>query len=80
MKAAVLALVAVTAATGVEIAPEDRRSGYELAAPETRAMQDDDSANPGILGVLQGEALWSAKTGTADRSCAECHGDARLSH
>ena len=78
MKAAVLALVAVTAATGVEIAPEDRRSGYELAAPETRAMQDDDSANPGILGVLQGEALWSAKTGTADRSCAECHGDARL--
>jgi len=78
MKAVVLALVAVTAATAAEIAPEDRRSGYEFAAPETRAMQDDDSANPGILGVLQGEALWSAKTGTADRSCAECHGDARL--
>ena len=79
MKPVVLALVAVTAATAAEIASEDRRSGYEFAAPETRAMQDDDSANPGILGVLQGETLWYAKTGTADRSCADCHGDARLS-
>jgi sulfur-oxidizing protein SoxA len=79
MKTVVLAVVAAaTAAAAAEIAPEDRRSGYEFAAPETRAMQDDDTANPGILGVLQGEALWSAKTGTADRSCADCHGVARL--
>jgi sulfur-oxidizing protein SoxA len=42
-------------------------------------MQDDDSANPGILGVLQGEVLWTAKTGTADRACGDCHGAARLS-
>ena len=78
MKAVVLALAAAaTAATAAEIASEDRRSGYEFAAPATRAMQDDDSANPGILGVLQGEALWTAKTGTAERSCADCHGNAR---
>ena len=24
--------------------------------------------------MLQGEAVWSAKTGTANRSCADCHG------
>src|SRR5438445_12375642 len=79
MKAVVLAVVAAAAAAAAaEIAPEDRRSGYAFTATETRAMQDDDTANPGILGVLQGEALWSAKTGTADRSCADCHGDARL--
>ena len=80
MKVVALALLAAAAAaTAAEIAPEDRRSGYEFAAPDTRAMQDDDSANPGILGVLQGEALWTTKTGTADRSCADCHGDAGIS-
>jgi len=77
MKAVVLAVVAAAAAAmAAEIAPEDRRSGYEFAAPETRAMQDDDTANPGILGVLQGETLWTRKVGAADRSCAGCHGDA----
>ena len=77
MKTVVLALVAAaTAAAAAEIAPEDRRSGYDFAAPETRAMQDDDAANPGILGVLQGETLWTTKVGAADRSCADCHGGA----
>ena len=79
MKALALALLAAVAATAAEIAPEDGRSGYEFATPETRAMQDDDTANPGILGVLQGETLWTTKVGAADRSCADCHGDARLS-
>jgi sulfur-oxidizing protein SoxA len=73
-----LALVAV-AATAAEIPPEARRSGYEFAGPETRAMQDDDMANPGMLYVAQGEALWAKKLGAADRSCADCHGDARTS-
>jgi sulfur-oxidizing protein SoxA len=67
---------ATAAAAAAEIAPADRRSGYEFAGPESRAMQDDDIANPGMLGVLQGETLWAAKTGTAERSCADCHGDA----
>src|SRR5207249_3413463 len=40
------------------------------------AMQDDDRSNPGMLWVLEGEALWSRKAGSADRSCADCHGDA----
>jgi len=80
MKVVALALLAAAvAATAAEIAPEDRRSGYEFATPETRAMQDDDNANPGILGVLQGEALWTTKVGAADRSCADCHGDAHSS-
>src|SRR5438132_784820 len=46
---------------------------------ETRAMQDDDTANPGMLWVLEGESLWNKKTGDAGRACAECHGDARAS-
>jgi L-cysteine S-thiosulfotransferase len=59
-----------------EIAPEGRRSGYADMSRESKAMQDDDTANPGMLAVLDGEALWSRKAGAANRSCADCHGDA----
>jgi L-cysteine S-thiosulfotransferase len=62
-----------------EIPLGERRSGYELMARETRAIQDDDATNPGMLWVLDGEALWGRKAGAADRSCADCHGDARAS-
>ena len=41
-----------------EIPPAERRSGYDFMSRETRAMQDDDTANPGMLWVLEGEALW----------------------
>jgi L-cysteine S-thiosulfotransferase len=66
----------VLAATAADIAPEAKHSGYDFAEPETRAMQDDDTANPGILWVLQGDSLWAKKAGAANRSCADCHGDA----
>ena len=62
-----------------EIAPEDRRSGYADMSRENKAMQDDDTANPGMLAVLDGEALWGRKVGAANRSCADCHGDATQS-
>jgi sulfur-oxidizing protein SoxA len=55
---------------------EDRRSGYTFLTPETRALQDDDFANPGLLWVEQGEEIWNAPAGAADTSCAGCHGDA----
>jgi sulfur-oxidizing protein SoxA len=62
-----------------EMAPQDRRSGYADMSRQSKAMQDDDSANPGMLAVLDGEALWNRKVGAADRSCADCHGDATQS-
>lgn len=43
------------------------RSGYDDASPAVRAMQDDDAANPAMLWVQQGEALWT-------QGCAACHG------
>jgi sulfur-oxidizing protein SoxA len=42
-------------------------------------MQDDDTVNPATLWVLDGEALWNQKASAADRSCADCHGDATVS-
>ena len=73
-----LALVA-TAAAAAEIPLAERRSGYEFMSRETRAMQDDDITNPGLLWVLDGEALWARREGAAGKSCADCHGDARES-
>ena len=57
----------------------ERRSGYEFMSRETRAMQDDDSANPGMLWVLDGETLWKRKEGAAGKACSDCHGDAGAS-
>jgi sulfur-oxidizing protein SoxA len=48
------------------------KSGAEFQSPDVRALQADDFANPGMLWVTRGEALWSA-------SCASCHGDAARS-
>src|SRR6476469_9213021 len=67
------------AAPAAEIAQAERRSGYSFMTPDTKAMQDDDTANPGMLWVLDGEALWKRKDGAAGKSCADCHGDAQSS-
>ncbi len=77
--AAVGAIALAASAFAGEIAPSDRRSGYDFMSRETRAMQDDDTANPGMLWVLEGGSLWSRKAGTAGRACTDCHGDARAS-
>jgi sulfur-oxidizing protein SoxA len=42
---------------------------------ETRAMQDDEVTGPAALWLLDGEALWKRKAGSADKACAECHKD-----
>jgi L-cysteine S-thiosulfotransferase len=72
-------LIAAAALFTAEIPQSERRSGYSFMTPDTRAMQDDDTANPGMLWVLDGEALWKRKAGSADRACADCHTDARAS-
>ena len=69
---------AVSAAAD-EIPLTERKSGYEMMGRESRAMQDDDLTNPGMFWVLDGEALWKRKDGAAEKSCADCHGDARTS-
>ena len=75
---AALLLVSASSRAG-EIPPEQRRSGYSFMAPDTRDMQDDDTSNPGMLWVLDGEALWNRRIGTANKACADCHGDAKAS-
>jgi sulfur-oxidizing protein SoxA len=70
-------MVSTTIVTlAAEIPLTERKSGYEFMGPETRAMQDDDTANPASLWVLDGEALWKRKVSAASKSCADCHGEA----
>jgi L-cysteine S-thiosulfotransferase len=73
---AVIFLVAASS-FAAEIPRAERRSGYDFMSRETRAMQDDDTANPAMLWVLEGDALWRRQVGAAGRACADCHGDAR---
>jgi sulfur-oxidizing protein SoxA len=77
--AAGLALGALLAVTAVMASPSDRLPGSDAMGSQTRAMQEDDSLNPGMLWVLDGEELWNQPAGAAGRACAGCHGDARAS-
>ncbi len=61
-----------------EIPLAERRSGYDFMSRESKAMQDDDTANPATFSVLDGEALWARKAGS-EKACADCHGDAAQS-
>ena len=57
--------------------PDGRRSGFEFMSPSTQAMQRDDTQNPGMLWVKDGEALWMQKVGQgagqSEKACATCH-------
>jgi sulfur-oxidizing protein SoxA len=77
--AAAVLLAAAASLQASEIPGEQRRSGYAFMGPDTRAMQDDDTSNPGMLFVLDGEALWNKTAGATQKACADCHGDARES-
>ena len=50
-------LLPVAFAAWGEIPLAERRSGYEMMTPQTRAIQDDDAANPAMLWVIEGQAI-----------------------
>jgi L-cysteine S-thiosulfotransferase len=56
-----------------------RRSGLTYMSAENQALERDDTQNPAMLWVKDGEAQWSRKEGAAEKSCADCHGAASQS-
>ena len=50
------------------------KSGYEYLTEETRAMQDDEFANPGLKAIEDGRK-WFYDIGVSGKSCASCHGE-----
>ena len=55
-------------------APTAGPSAFTMMGPALQAMQRDDSLNPGMLWVLDGQARWAQAQGPGGKSCAHCHG------
>ena len=53
--------------------PDPPRSGLGYVAPSVAALQADDAANPGMLWVDRGAALWSAHAAGNAPACGGCH-------
>lgn len=66
-------------AFAADIPLDQRQPDTAFVSTDTRDLQNDDTANPGMLTVLDGEALWNEKAGASDKSCADCHGGAAAS-
>ena len=62
-----------------EIRQAERRSGFSFMTPDTKAIQNDDTSNPGMLWVLDGEALWKNNANVTGKACADCHNEASAS-
>ena len=74
-RAAILLVLLISPA----LAQDGKQSSFDVMKPETQAMQKDDASNPAMLWVQEGQTVWNAKAGSADKACADCHGDvARL--
>lgn len=74
LAAALGATIAGMAPAAIALAGEPA-AGVSFQSAETRRIQADDAANPGLLWVEQGAALWE-RPGTAGAdatSCASCH-------
>ena len=56
----------------------ERRSGFDQMAPETRAMQADDTANPGMLWVQDGAELFARAPSSGTPACAGCHSETAM--
>ncbi|MCC6194651.1 MAG: sulfur oxidation c-type cytochrome SoxA [Burkholderiales bacterium] len=64
------AVAAIAQERGIPLS--ELKSGIAYAGADVRAMQADDEANPAMLWVQRGEALWR-------EGCAACHGEAPAS-
>jgi sulfur-oxidizing protein SoxA len=77
--AVLAALLALLGSALAEIPAKDRRSGFDFMSPQTQAMQADDTSNPGMFAVIDGERLWREPPPGGGKSCASCHRDAEQS-
>jgi L-cysteine S-thiosulfotransferase len=74
-----LVIVFASSWAAAQVGADKRRSGYQDMGEALQKMQDDDTANPGMLFVQLGSQSWAKKVGKADKSCADCHGGAATS-
>ena len=73
LAACTLAGSAPSLRTATSVGADTRRSGFDDMSAALQAMQRDDTQNPAMLWVQEGEALWARRAGNGS-SCAGCHG------
>lgn len=69
----IVLLCAVAGAIGM--APAEPLSGYAFLDDSTRAMQDDDFENPGMVAVDRGGELFHELRDSEVHSCSDCHAE-----
>ena len=79
MRRALTAGFALLAAGAAAQVTDARRSGFDFMTPQVQAMQRDDGANPAMLWVQEGAALWARAEGPQGRACVGCHAAADVS-
>ena len=72
-------LAASSAVSQTATQTDPRRSGFDFMGESTQAMQKDDSLNPGMLWVGDGEAMWKRPAGASGKACVSCHAAASSS-
>ena len=65
----------VIAVASLGLAQDARKSGFEFMQPPTQALQKDDTQNPAMLWVKDGQAIWAQRDGASQQTCANCHGE-----
>ncbi|MGA7324199.1 MAG: sulfur oxidation c-type cytochrome SoxA [Rhodomicrobium sp.] len=63
----------------VQAAGIDLKSASTFLSEDLKEREADETANPGMLWVTEGEELWNRIEGDAGKSCASCHGNAKAS-
>ena len=69
-------VLAAPFASGDDIPLADRKSGSQFMSRQTQDIENDDTSNPAMLWVLDGEALWNKPAGADNKACSSCHQDA----
>jgi L-cysteine S-thiosulfotransferase len=79
MRWAAACFLGFLAATPSMAAEDGLRSATYFLSDDLKKRQADETANPGMLWVTEGEELWNKAESAAGKSCAACHGDAKAS-
>lgn len=74
--AALCAGLLLPAALQAQTSPNPPLSGREFQSRETRAVEEDEFAHPGLLWVEQGKRLAGEARPSGGKRCTDCHGEA----
>jgi L-cysteine S-thiosulfotransferase len=70
-----ISALVVSMASAQDCRSQSPKPGSAFQSAATQALQADDAANPAMLWVEQGAALWTQPVGSKGKACADCHGD-----